>query len=108
LVLVFHAPLQLERLTLPAADTDWMLAGVDIFFVISGLIMWITTTAQPIGAVCFWRRRLVRIVPLYWLLTAAVAAWVLALILHRLIELPLRRAMRGHAVPDVAAQARAV
>lgn len=56
-------------------------AGVDVFFVISGFIM-ATITAGKFGrakfAVEFLCRRAVRIVPLYWLCTLAVAA-VLAL-----------------------------
>lgn len=42
--------------------------GVDIFFVISGFIMWITTGPNT-SSMEFVRRRLVRIVPLYWLIT---------------------------------------
>lgn len=48
-------------------------AGADIFFVISGFIMMITQSA-PAGhfsAQTFLWRRLVRIAPLYWILTAA-------------------------------------
>jgi exopolysaccharide production protein ExoZ len=41
--------------------------GVEIFFVISGFIMWHTTATSDISPVEFWRRRVVRIVPLYWL-----------------------------------------
>lgn len=46
-------------------------AGVDIFFVISGFIMWVTTQGKPIGPQEFMWRRLIRIVPLYWIATAA-------------------------------------
>ncbi|MGG6897934.1 acyltransferase family protein [Rhizobium sp. BR 315] len=49
-------------------------AGVDIFFVISGFIMWITTEGKPIGPQEFMLRRLIRIVPLYWIATAATFA----------------------------------
>jgi exopolysaccharide production protein ExoZ len=46
--------------------------GVDLFFVISGFVMMVTgSTATPR---VFLRRRLVRIVPLYWILTFALAA----------------------------------
>jgi len=48
-------------------------AGVDIFFVISGFIIAYTTDATR-GAWHFCKRRLVRIIPLYWILTLGVAA----------------------------------
>ncbi|MGY5801152.1 acyltransferase family protein [Rhizobium sp. LEGMi12c] len=46
-------------------------AGVDIFFVISGFIMWVTTDGRSLGPQEFIWRRLIRIVPLYWIATAA-------------------------------------
>lgn len=48
-------------------------AGVDIFFVISGFIMWITTANQKITPGQFLYRRAVRIVPLYWIVTLLTA-----------------------------------
>lgn len=53
-------------------------AGVDLFFVISGFIMVYTTARRPVGSSAFLLNRLVRIAPLYWLLTFAV--FVLALL----------------------------
>jgi exopolysaccharide production protein ExoZ len=44
-------------------------AGVDVFFVISGFIMWVTTAGRGMGPREFWRRRAERIVPLYWMVT---------------------------------------
>ena len=46
--------------------------GVDVFFVISGFIMWTVSRdeASPAG---FLLRRIVRIAPLYWLATLAAA-----------------------------------
>ena len=46
-------------------------AGVDIFFVISGFIM---SVVAPREGHAFLRRRLIRIVPLYWLTTLGVFA----------------------------------
>jgi peptidoglycan/LPS O-acetylase OafA/YrhL len=46
--------------------------GVPIFFFISGLVMIISTVPLPVnarGAVQFFRRRIIRIVPLYWAVT---------------------------------------
>lgn len=41
-------------------------AGVDIFFVISGFIMWVTTASKSSSPAYFWYRRIIRVVPLYW------------------------------------------
>jgi peptidoglycan/LPS O-acetylase OafA/YrhL len=52
--------------------------GVDLFFVISGYIMWTTTEHRDRGPLAFWLARVVRIVPLYWIFTVTyVAAAVL-------------------------------
>jgi peptidoglycan/LPS O-acetylase OafA/YrhL len=48
--------------------------GVDLFFVISGFIMWTTTERNPRGPVRFWLARIVRIVPLYWIFTTVYVA----------------------------------
>jgi exopolysaccharide production protein ExoZ len=54
-------------------------AGVDVFFVISGLIMWAIAARRPLRPGDFLLRRATRIVPLYWLATLALAgAWLLA------------------------------
>ena len=53
---------------------DWGI-GVDIFFVISGFIMIYTTAelfGQPGAMRTFLMRRIIRIVPLYWLMTAGL------------------------------------
>jgi exopolysaccharide production protein ExoZ len=52
-------------------------AGVDVFFVISGVIMWWVTADRPIRPGAFLWRRLTRVAPLYWLATLGVAAWAL-------------------------------
>jgi exopolysaccharide production protein ExoZ len=57
-------------------------AGVDIFFVVSGLVMVISArrlASRPESWRIFVHRRIWRIVPLYWLLTTAKIAAVLAL-----------------------------
>jgi peptidoglycan/LPS O-acetylase OafA/YrhL len=45
--------------------------GVDLFFMISGFIMWMTTQGQNRGPGPFWLARTIRVVPMYWLFTAA-------------------------------------
>jgi exopolysaccharide production protein ExoZ len=47
-------------------------AGVDIFFVISGFIMWVTTVSKTQSPAYFYYRRVIRIVPLYWFFTLAI------------------------------------
>ena len=57
-------------------------AGVDVFFVISGIIMTILTAEQfgrPGAARMFLTRRIIRIVPIYWLFTALMIAAILLL-----------------------------
>jgi exopolysaccharide production protein ExoZ len=48
--------------------------GVDIFFVVSGFIMWTTTQGARQSPLGFLRLRIVRIVPLYWLALALYLA----------------------------------
>jgi peptidoglycan/LPS O-acetylase OafA/YrhL len=57
-------------------------AGVDVFFVVSGLVMTISVTRnahRPHPGWSFARDRLIRIVPLYWIITTFKIAAVLAL-----------------------------
>lgn len=48
--------------------------GVDIFFVISGFIMWTTTETRQGSPAQFWLARILRIVPLYWMFTTIYVA----------------------------------
>lgn len=57
------------------------LAGVDIFFCISGFVMMVTATrggGTQLAPVNFLVRRAIRILPLYWLATSAFIVLVLA------------------------------
>ncbi len=49
-------------------------SGVDLFFVVSGFVMWTSTRSKTMGPVMFLRHRVARIVPLYWLSTLMTAA----------------------------------
>lgn len=59
---------------LPAGSTFFGNSGVDLFFVISGLIMVMTTAGGRQTPLGFLRNRLTRIAPLYWTITLAVFA----------------------------------
>lgn len=52
--------------------------GVDIFFVISGFVMWESTIGRKVNPFTFLKKRWVRIVPLYWIFTliATIVAFV--------------------------------
>ena len=81
MVVYLHAVEQLRRISGPTAANfhgELGAAGVDIFFVISGFIMWVTTADDRTTPGMFVRKRLVRVVPIYWLLTLFIAAVALA------------------------------
>ena len=73
-----------ERVDPAAPGVNWEngAAGVDIFFIISGFVMVISSRrlADQAGAwLIFLRHRVVRIVPLYWVLTTVKILAVVAL-----------------------------
>lgn len=66
---------------LGSSNTDLPLfgaAGVDLFFVISGFVMWTSTVGRQISPFIFYRRRVARIVPLYWAVTLAASTIAIA------------------------------
>src|ERR1700730_5517211 len=78
LVVVFHIGRMIEIKT--GLDIgSWTHAGpagVDLFFVISGFIM-VYTMPKDFSAWRFLLRRIIRIAPLYWILTIAYLALVI-------------------------------
>ena len=74
MVVCVHLSVQLQRMDYQGYWPDWAASGVDIFFVLSGFLMWFTTAGRQQTPLEFYRRRIVRIVPLYWLLTTFVVA----------------------------------
>ncbi|MDI4666070.1 acyltransferase [Xanthobacter autotrophicus] len=78
MVVVFHLGAPLSRLGLAAPWPQSGAAGVDIFFVLSGFLMLVTTHGRDGYTVSFYVKRLVRIVPLYWIVTTASLALLLA------------------------------
>ncbi|MEG3179118.1 acyltransferase family protein [Sphingomonas sp. LT1P40] len=76
LVVLIHLQEQLQRVGISLGLVNYGSAGVDIFFVISGFVMW-HTTVKPTSTRNFYFRRIIRIVPLYWLLTSLMLAILL-------------------------------
>lgn len=73
LVVFYHAAIQANGQfggTLPTFGKS----GVDIFFVLSGFVMWTSTSQRSVSPALFLKRRLARIAPLYWTLTLCAAA----------------------------------
>lgn len=70
-VLAFHLSEQF------GGPFDLGAAGVDLFFVISSFIMWVTTADRPITPQRFALHRFIRVVPLYWLVTCVTALGIL-------------------------------
>ena len=84
LVVFVHLEVLAKLAQLPAGLTVFGNCGVDVFFVISGLIMVVTTSGRKQTPQGFLRNRLTRIAPLYWAITLAVFA--LALVAPRLLQ----------------------
>lgn len=73
--------------------------GVDIFFVISGFIMlhttWKSGTHRSI-VYMFWLRRLIRIVPMYWLATSAMLLILLSGLASEGLNRPIQDVVRSY------------
>jgi exopolysaccharide production protein ExoZ len=77
-VVVFHALALLgDRLNVEVPHKELGAAGVDLFFIISGFIMWVTAINRDETPGRFAWKRILRIVPMYWLITSFVLAIVL-------------------------------
>lgn len=89
MVVWFHAAEQLPGVSARIPNTFGN-SGVDLFFVISGFIMVVTTTGSAISPLEFMRRRVIRVVPLYWLLTLGMvgAALLVPAMFRTLIVAP--------------------
>ena len=79
-VVVFHAREEIEDVGIETTLPSFLPGafGVDIFFVISGFVM-VYACAQHFGdarsILPFLRKRVIRIVPLYWMITVLFAAF---------------------------------
>ncbi len=79
MIVILHLAPRLERMGWRDLRVDWLSGGVDIFFVISGFIMWVTTAERPTSPGRFVTRRAQRIIPLYYIFTAIWVAMMLVL-----------------------------
>jgi exopolysaccharide production protein ExoZ len=59
-------------------DFDIGAAGVDVFFIISGFLMWSITRDPGVTPAGFLKSRVTRVAPLYWVATLALTALALA------------------------------
>lgn len=82
MVVCAHAAVLDHRMLMPWFHSG--IYGVDLFFVISGFVMVYTTAGKAVTPGRFMLNRVVRIVPLYWVLTLAVFA--IALIAPTLLQ----------------------
>jgi len=62
----------------PTGWVEVLAAGVDVFFIISGVVMVLSTQQRDGGLGGFLYRRVTRIYPLYWVLTIAYIGLLLA------------------------------
>jgi len=70
LMVVFcHIEIPLARLGYRGAWPGFLEGGVDIFFVISGFVIFLSIQSKSVSVLDFYKRRLLRIVPLYWIIT---------------------------------------
>jgi exopolysaccharide production protein ExoZ len=72
-----HAMLQIQRYQPDYFLKQWEAAAVDIFFVLSGFVMWHVTAGEDITLREYARRRFARAVPFYWLVTSLFVAGML-------------------------------
>lgn len=90
MVVYFHSVVQLKNFGIDQPLLPMMgESGVDLFFVLSGFLMWITTSGKEVSPGSFMLKRLMRIVPLYWMLTLTAGAAALlapSLLKHTLFE----------------------
>lgn len=77
LVVLHHTKAMMPGIGLPTKVLSFAALGVDLFFVISGFIMVLTTDVARTGGLRFMENRVARVVPLYWVMTLLVFALAL-------------------------------
>lgn len=78
LLVVFHHGREQINSFAATLPTQLGTGGVDIFFVISGLVMILSTEGREMSRVEFLLHRIKRVVPLYWFVTFLTVAIVIA------------------------------
>lgn len=86
-MVVCHHGTQLWSINVDGRPHYWETgaAGVDIFFIISGFVMAVSSMGKGSGPLAAWdflKRRLIRVVPLYWILTTLMLLKVVLVALH--------------------------
>jgi peptidoglycan/LPS O-acetylase OafA/YrhL len=84
LVVFVHLKVLGSQIGIAPATLDFGNAGVDLFFVISGFIMVVTTRRSSTSPGHFVANRIARIVPFYWLITGVV--FLIALVAPSLMQ----------------------
>ena len=67
LVVLYHSTMMTA--VAPYYNNHFGSIGVDLFFIISGFVMWTATNDIQKNPVLFWKARIIRIVPMYWIAT---------------------------------------
>lgn len=79
IVVIYHLSLQWRKMVPASPVYETLQSGVDVFFLISGFVMvYSTHGGSKLPASEFMIHRIVRIVPLYWAITFATAAILIA------------------------------
>jgi exopolysaccharide production protein ExoZ len=89
MVVYFHALVQLDTMGIATPLPRIGEPGVDLFFVLSGFLMWVTTVNSKMTPLTFMRKRIIRVIPLYWTLTlfaAGVALVAPNVLKHTVLE----------------------
>jgi len=91
-VVYFHAVGTLRAVAFPEIGpnplTELGAAGVDVFFVISGFVIFLSLTRKNRTPIEFARDRLIRLVPAYWILTVIHLAILASVAILRGTEVP--------------------
>lgn len=58
--------------------SEWGDIGVDLFFIVSGFVIFLTASRKDCGFFPFMKNRIARIVPAYWIITLITAVVIIA------------------------------